>query len=195
MSNYFLEHYGVAGMKWGRRRTPSLGAPVIELGPNEYRDSSRTTGNGRTNTSNSNGSTRSNTNSNTRTTGNNTNSNTQNSSTNNNNKDKFNIKGVQDGLKDGKKLTEAGTKYLENDRKKRNVNQLKSEAKNMSDDDLKTIINRLSMEDKYVSVMEKQGVAESKTNLQTTLETIGTVVSYADTALSVYKTIEEMRRR
>jgi len=193
VSYNFLEHYGVVGMKWGRRRGNSLGPPVIELGPGEYRDR---TGSGSSNRSGS-SSTSSN-----RSTGSKSNSKKPSSNDTNNNTNsttsqpkKLDIKGAQAGLKESKKLADAGAKYLDDDRKKQNARDLKSEARNMSDDDLKKVINRLSMEERYVSAMEKEGVGKSKTDLQKTLELVGTAVTYADTALEVYDKIQKIRGR
>lgn len=211
MSNYFLEHYGVAGMKWGRRRVSSLGPPVIELGPDSYRETNGSSSSGNRSTgyrakpnsssnSSSGGSNKSSSDKFNRRTYDNAEStkpkpkqpNDDNTTSPTN---KLSTNDVQTGLKSGKQITDAGVKMLEADRKKRNAKQLKNEAKEMTDDDLKQVISRLSMEEKYVSVMEKQGFGESKTSLQKTLETVGDVVSYADTALSIYKTIENMRGR
>lgn len=215
MSNYYLEHYGVAGMRWGRRRA-SLGAPVVELGSDEYRDagssgsrrSSSRRDSSRRNTDSSNSSNNGNNssssnrnnnanNSSSTNTRNNSNNRTTNETTNNanDNSNKFDVKGAKTSLKEGKKLADAGVKYLENDRTKETARNLKSEAKNMTDDDLRQVISRLSMEEKYVAAMTKEGAGKSKTDLQKTLELVGTAVSYADTALDVYDKIQSIRGR
>lgn len=202
MSNYFLEHYGVAGMRWGKRNTRRIGQPVIELGPGEYRDSSGTNSkktSSKKSSSNSNSSKTSSSSS--KTSSNKNNSNNNNDSKPNTNpvktpeSKKLDLKSTQEGIKDSKKLVDAGAKYLDDDRKKQSIKDLKADAKTMSDDELRTVINRLSMEERYISVMEKEGAVRAKTDLQKTLEIVGNIAAYADTAISVYDRIQDVRAR
>jgi len=203
VSYNFLEHYGVVGMKWGRRRGNSLGPPVIELGPNEYRDRSNSSSGGGSSSSRSNSSRPNSSSSrggssstgNTRRTTNDNTNNTSGSNGTTSASKKLDVKGTQAGLKEGKKLADAGVKKLEADRQKETKKDLKSEARNMTDEDLRKVINRLSMEEKYVAAMEKEGYGKSKTDLQKTLELVGTAVTYADTALEVYDKIQKIRGR
>lgn len=197
MSNDYLQHYGVPGMKWGRRRAPSLGPPVIEIGPDGYRDAGGSNSNRSSNNSSSNNR-RPNGTSNTGSSSQRTNSSSQTTSNTNSAATAykpFDVKSAQSGLKEGKKLAEAGAKKLESDRQKESKRDLKNEARNMTDEDLRKVINRLSMEEKYVQAMEKEGHVKSKTDLQKTLELVGTAVSYADTALEVYDKIQKVRGR
>ena len=202
MNINYLEHYGVPGMKWGRRKDKLLGSPVIELGPNEYRYKSNSSsgskygkaGDSRSNSSRSNSSRPSSSKTNSKTT-NNKNPNNTNSGSSGTTSNKLDIKSAQTGLKESKKIVDASVKYLDNDRKKQTVKDLKQEAKNMTDDELRTVINRLNMEERYVSAMEREGVGRSKTDLQKTLELVGTAVTYADTALEIYDKIQKIRGR
>lgn len=195
MSNDYLQHYGVPGMKWGRRRVNSLGPPVIEIGPDGYRDAGSSNSNRSNNSTGSNSNKRYSSNSNTGSAKSKGNSSTQTNSSPTSNPKPFDVKGAQSGLKEGKKLADAGVKKLEADRQKETKKDLKSEARNMTDEDLRKVINRLSMEEKYVQAMEKEGYGKSKTDLQKTLELVGTAVSYADTALEVYDKIQKIRGR
>lgn len=181
-SNYFLEHYGVVGMKWGKHRTRG-GMVINNRRPDDRRDRNE-----------SNYKKSNNDNGNTNSTNNSKNNSNSNSGKQPEHKN-LDLKSTQDGLKEGKKIVDAGAKYLDNDRKKQSLKDLKAEARNMSDDDLKTVINRLSMEERYVSAMEKEGVVRAKTDLQKTLEIVGSVAAYADTAISVYDTIQRVRSK
>lgn len=198
MNINYLEHYGVPGMKWGRRKNRLLGSPVIELGPNEYRYKSNSSSGskyGKAGDSRSNSSRPSSSKTNSKTKNNNNNPNNTNSGSSGTTSNKLDIKSAQTGLKESKKIVDAGVKYLDNDRKKQTVKDLKKEAKNMTDDELRTVINRLNMEERYVSAMEREGVGRSKTDLQKTLELVGTAVTYADTALEIYDKIQKIRGR
>ena len=191
MSNYFLEHYGVVGMRWGKRSARRMSPPVIELGPHEYRDAGGT--NSKKASSNTGSNHGSKTNSSKPSSVNDTKSHTN--SDKKTESKKLDLKSTQDGLKDGKKLVDAGAKYLDDDRKKQSIKQLKADAKTMTDDELRTVINRLSMEERYVNVMKKEGALRGKTDLQKTLEIVGSVAAYADTAISVYDRIQQARGR
>lgn len=214
MSNYFLEHYGVIGMRWGKRKargTIGLNPPP---GSGSSSGSSSTGGQRHSNTGGSSGGSKRKSRPYVNAKWREVNDGPNPSSSNKKSKktdtqeprdtanptpkpksDKVDLGGVKTGLKDGKKIAEGGAKYLEKERKDRTTNNLKKQANEMSDTELREVINRLSMEQKYVSIMEKQGVSEAKSNLEKTLEVAGQVAGYADTALSVYDAIMRARGR
>lgn len=228
MSNYFLEHYGVVGMRWGKRsrRTLAIDGPSIQgtgkSGGGFKSDNIRNkpidvdykhAGSSKSSTSGSSSSRANRSNNNSDYTKNRKETTNDSSSTktkkaktydyeyestktsNNTETNPFDPKTAKDGITGGKKLLDAGVKQMDAERKKRTEKQLKADATKMTDDELKAVINRLSMEDRYVSVMEKQGMVESKSDLQKTLEVVGQVAAYADTALSVYAAIDQVRNR
>lgn len=211
MHERYLEHYGVPGMKWGRRKSSGqilIGGPTNQ-GTNRPGGSSNSNSSSGSKQSSSSGSkkkSRPYVDAKWREVNDDgpssksssapkpkpespkpTNSQTSKSVD-------FDIKGTQTGLKSGKKIAEAGANMLAKERKDRNTKSLKAEAKEMTNDELKAVINRLATEQRYVELMGKEGVREAKSNLETTLETLTTVATIADTALGVYGAIQDVRR-
>lgn len=201
-SNYFLEHYGVVGMKWGKHRT-SGGMTINSNKPGNY-DNYKSEETKKWERKLEEAEARKKAKKDIKSEklepvkktliDKKTDNNDQNSSNTPDSK-KLDLKSTQEGLKDGKKLIDAGAKYLDDDRKKQSLKDLKSQAKTMSDDELRNVINRLSMEERYVSVMEKEGAVRAKTDFQKTLEIVGSVAAYADTAISIYDRIQQVRSK
>ena len=187
-NNNYLEHYGVPGMKWGRRRgTIQLSGPTTHSprlsGPTT---SGSTGGSGPKNTGSK---------------SNKTNSNSQ-SNTNAGNKQKTNSKIDTKGLNDTKKMMDEVSKFENKKQAKQQAKLVQENKKNafndmskMSDKELQQRVNRLNMEDRYVSLTEKRNVNQGKSNLQKTLDTAGTVLAYAGTALAIYNQIQDIRGR
>lgn len=220
MHDKYLEHYGVPGMRWGRRRSSSqlrIGGPTTSGSSNTNgSNSNQSNTGGQSGSSNGNrsrnrsrpyvnatwrevnddGSTSSNRNTRSESTSSrqSTNRNTRTESTTTNS-NKFDPSSAKAGIKSGKQIAEAGSKMLAKDREKRYEKDIKKEMSGMTNEEMQVVIKRLSTEQRYMEVMKKQGVKEAKSNLEATLDTIGKVAGYADTALDVYGAIQGLRGR
>lgn len=207
MHGNYLEHYGVPGMRWGVRRS----SPTLRLtGPSSGSKSSTSQGptGGRSSSSKKkkgpkivdvdytevggSGGKKAKTKKQT-SSGQNGNNNTQSNQTSKTETKSFDVNGAKNGLRTGKQIADAGAQSLAKDRKKNALTRVKNEAKEMSDADLRKMVDRMSLEDRYVSIHEKRGVTDAKSNLEKTLEVAGQVATHAETALSIYNTIQEIR--
>lgn len=143
MSDQFLEHYGVIGMKWGKRKA-------------------------RYTTTKSN------------------NSQPQ-------NKKPFDTTSAKNNLNAGRKLANDGAKKLSDKRKAQHNSTLKKEAKKMSDAELRRIADRIALEQRYVNMMKQDGIKDAKSNLEKTLDVIGTITTTAVSAITVYEAIQKLK--
>lgn len=211
MHDKYLEHYGIPGMKWGRRTASSqilIGGPTSGGTNNSNGSYKQSSSGGKQTNSGSNGKKKSKPyvdakwrdvtddgpstkkpGSNKQSTGPKPNTETT------TNKKQFDPNIAKDGVKTSKQIAETGSKMLSKNREKLYESQLKKEMTNLTNEEMQTVIKRLSTEQRYMEVMKKEGVNVAKSNLETTLDTIGTVAGYAETALNVYGAIQGVRGR
>lgn len=173
MHDQYLEHYGVPGMKWGRRKSTS-NLRVVESTRNINGNSKNTTSSKKPSR--------------------------QPKPLNKTIQTKNDIDNSKRAMEDSKRIIDDSVAKMENTRKLKTKYQLQEQASQMSDKELKDVINRLSMEQRYSDVMTKQGYGASKSNLQKTLETVGntaavvgTTAGYVSSALTIYLTIQSIR--
>ena len=105
-------------------------------------------------------------------------------------------------LRDNKKQVDAvkkGIEGVQNKRneqaKKANAGKIKNDLENMSDDELRAIVNRLNMEERYSQVMQSRYVNDGRTKTDKILDYGGKALVVASTALSIAIKMKELQQK
>lgn len=78
--------------------------------------------------------------------------------------------------------------------KKVNDERIREDLSNMSDKELKEIVNRLNMEERYAQVMSSRYTETGKSRTDRLLDNIGTAVTITSSALSIAIAIRELSK-
>lgn len=78
--------------------------------------------------------------------------------------------------------------------KKTNDERIREDLSNMSDKELKEIVNRLNMEERYAQVMSSRYTETGKSRTDRLLDNIGTAVSVTSSALTIAIAIKELTK-
>lgn len=106
-------------------------------------------------------------------------------------KDLKNIKKSVDTV--GTQVDSAKTKRRSKN-KKTNDERIREDLSNMSDKELKEIVNRLNMEERYAQVMSSRYTETGKSRTDRLLDNIGTAVSVTSSALTIAIAIKELTK-
>ena len=105
-------------------------------------------------------------------------------------------------LRENKKQVDAvkkGIEGVQNKRneqaKKANAGKIKNDLENMSDDELRAIVNRLNMEERYSQVMQSRYVNDGRTKTDKILDYGGKALVVASTALSIAIKMKELQQK
>ena len=77
---------------------------------------------------------------------------------------------------------------------KRTEKKIKDDLSQMSDKELRDIVNRLNMEERYTQVMKSRGVETGKSRADKILEYAGTALTIGSSALSIMIAIKELQK-
>lgn len=77
--------------------------------------------------------------------------------------------------------------------KKEHSDKIKTDLANMSDDELRQIVNRLNMEERYTQVMNSRYQQIGKSNTERILDGIGTALSIGTSAVSLAIAIKKLQ--
>lgn len=78
--------------------------------------------------------------------------------------------------------------------KKANDERIREDLSKMSDKELKDMVNRLNMEERYVQVMSSRYTETGKSRTDRLLDNIGTAVTVTSSALSIAIAIRELSK-
>ena len=79
--------------------------------------------------------------------------------------------------------------------KKANKEQIKKDVSKMSDQELKKIVDRLNMEERYKQVMNSRAAEEGKNNVSKVLEYAGTALAVGVGAMELMLKIQELKKK
>lgn len=112
-----------------------------------------------------------------------------------------NKKSVDYDYKSAKKQVDAAEKIVSTAKGKRNENikrqtnaKIKSDLSKMSDDELRQVVNRLNMEERYTQVMQSRGMDTGKNRVDRILDYAGTAITIGSSALSIMVAINELKK-
>ena len=78
--------------------------------------------------------------------------------------------------------------------KKANDERIREDLSKMSDKELKDMVNRLNMEERYVQVMSSRYAETGKSRTDRLLDNIGTAITVTSSALSIAIAIKELSK-
>lgn len=93
----------------------------------------------------------------------------------------------------GKEVVDGATKAKKKAVEKQHEQKIKKDLSEMSDQELRDIVNRLNMEERYTQVMKSRGVEQGKSRVDKILEYAGTALTIGSSALSIAIAIKELK--
>ena len=105
-----------------------------------------------------------------------------------------NLKDIQKQVNQGKNVVDGVKKTRTKAAEKQHEKKIKSDLSQMSDKELRDIVNRLNMEERYTQVMKSRGVETGKSRVDKILEYAGTALTIGSSALSIMIAIKELQK-
>ena len=105
-----------------------------------------------------------------------------------------NLKDIQKQVNQGKNVVDGVKKTRTKAVEKQHEKKIKSDLSQMSDKELRDIVNRLNMEERYTQVMKSRGVETGKNRADKILEYAGTALTIGSSALSIMIAIKELQK-
>ena len=140
-----LQHHGIKGMKWGKRRFQNADGTLTQLGRFRY---------GKAET-----------------------------------KDYEELHGK---VEKASGFVKAAQKYQSEKDHKDYEEKIKTDLKNMTDEELRQVVNRLNMEERYTQVMRSREVEVGKSATSEMLEKAGSALAVASSILGMAVTVKQM---
>lgn len=105
-----------------------------------------------------------------------------------------NLKDIQKQVNQGKNVVDGVKKTKAKAAEKQHEKKIKSDLSQMSDKELRDIVNRLNMEERYTQVMKSRGVETGKNRADKILDYAGTALTIGSSALSIMIAIKELQK-
>lgn len=104
------------------------------------------------------------------------------------------LKEAQKKVDKGKAMVDGVKKTRVKAAEKQHEKKIKDDLSKMSDAELRDIVNRLNMEERYTQVMKSRGVEAGKNRVDKILEYAGTALTIGSSALSIMIAIKELQK-
>lgn len=104
------------------------------------------------------------------------------------------LKEAQKKVDKGKAMVDGVKKTRVKAAEKQHDKKIKDDLSKMSDAELRAIVNRLNMEERYTQVMKSRGVEAGKNRVDKVLEYAGTALTIGSSALSIMIAIKELQK-
>ena len=105
-----------------------------------------------------------------------------------------NLKDIQKQVNQGKNVVDGVKKTRTKVAEKQHEKKIKSDLSQMSDKELRDIVNRLNMEERYMQVMKSRDVQVGKSKADKILDYAGTALTIGSSALSIMIAIKELQK-
>ena len=105
-----------------------------------------------------------------------------------------NLKDIQKQVNQGKNVVDGVKKTKTKAAEKQHEKKIKSDLSQMSDKELRDIVNRLNMEERYMQVMKSRDVQVGKSKADKILDYAGTALTIGSSALSIMIAIKELQK-
>lgn len=106
------------------------------------------------------------------------------------------VNDIKKGVDETKKTVSAISNYRDNKKKKQAAKEATKniDLKNISDKELRETVNRMNMEQQYVSLVTNQAVMNrGKTKMDRTLEVAGDVLTVTSSALAIAVAVKQLK--
>lgn len=104
------------------------------------------------------------------------------------------IRNMQKQVDKGKNVVDGVKRSKAKAAEKRTEKKIKDDLSQMSDQELRAIVNRLNMEERYMQVMKTRDVQIGKSKVDKILDYAGTVLTIGSSALSIMIAIKELEK-
>ena len=105
-----------------------------------------------------------------------------------------NLKDIQKQVNQGKNVVDGVKKTKAKAAEKRTEKKIKDDLSQMSDKELRDIVNRLNMEERYMQVMKSRDIQVGKSKADKILDYAGTALTIGSSALSIMIAIKELQK-
>lgn len=105
-----------------------------------------------------------------------------------------NLKDIQKQVNQGKNVVEGVKKTRAKAAEKQTEKKIRDDLSKMSDQELRDIVNRLNMEERYMQVMKSRDVATGKSKVDKILDYAGTALTIGGSALSIMVAMKELQK-
>lgn len=104
------------------------------------------------------------------------------------------IRNMQKQVDKGKNVVDGVKRSKAKAAEKRTEKKIKDDLSRMSDQELRDIVNRLNMEERYMQVMKTRDVQIGKSRVDKILDYAGTALTIGSSALSIMIAIKELQK-
>ena len=104
------------------------------------------------------------------------------------------IRNVKKQVDNGKNVVDGVKRSKAKAAEKQTEKKIKDDLSQMSDQELRNIVNRLNMEERYMQVMKTRDVQVGKSKVDKILDYAGTALTIGSSALSIMIAIKELQK-
>ena len=104
------------------------------------------------------------------------------------------MRNVKKQVDNGKNVVDGVKRSKAKAAEKRTEKKIKDDLSQMSDQELRDIVNRLNMEERYMQVMKTRDVQVGKSKVDKILDYAGTALTIGSSALSIMIAIKELQK-
>lgn len=105
-----------------------------------------------------------------------------------------NLKDIQKQVNQGKTVVDGVKKTRAKAAEKQTEKKIRDDLSKMSDQELRDIVNRLNMEERYMQVMKSRDVVTGKSKVDKILDYAGTALTIGGSALSIMVAMKELQK-
>lgn len=104
------------------------------------------------------------------------------------------LKSMQKQVNQGKNVVDGVKKTRAKAAEKQTEKKIRDDLSKMSDRELRDIVNRLNMEERYMQVMKSRDVVTGKSKVDKILDYAGTALTIGGSALSIMVAMKELQK-
>lgn len=103
-------------------------------------------------------------------------------------------KNIKKATDETKRIVDETNRYTNSKKNNEKRKKILTDLDEMSDDELRVIVNRLNMEERYASVMNSREANTGRVETERLLDALGTTLAIGSSALSIMLAMKELRK-